>query len=82
MRSQRLLGERHLSERIGERMALYRLYLRKSADVASWVDADLANEREAVVWAHATGDGFEWELWDYGSAPARQVAISECLSPA
>jgi hypothetical protein len=63
-------------------MALYRLYLRKSADVASWVDTDLSNETDAVTWAQVTGDGFEWELWDYSSAPARHVAESRCLSPA
>jgi hypothetical protein len=63
-------------------MVLYRLYLRKSANVASWIDANHPAERDAITWAQMAGDGFEWELCDYGRAPARQVAVSDCLSPA
>lgn len=62
-------------------MALYRLYLRKSAKVATWVDETYSVEDDAITWAQLTGDGYEWELWDFGSAPARQVAVSECLAP-
>jgi hypothetical protein len=63
-------------------MAIYRLCLLKSPNIASWVDANHSSECDAVTWAQLTGGGFEWELWDYGSAPARQVAVSESFLPA
>lgn len=55
-------------------MVLYRLYLHQSVTVASSLAAELPGERDALVWAQVVGEGFGWELWDYGIAPAREVS--------
>ena len=61
-------------------MSLYRLYLLRSANIVSYEDRELETEAQACSWAEIVSAGQQWELWDFGSPPARYVAASKELS--